>query len=75
MVGLLEAINTYNLPAVYLKRDEQAIQRLSYAQAKSLINNYIDPSKMVYVVVGDAKTQLAGLKDLGLEKPVILQNR
>ncbi|WP_242693232.1 M16 family metallopeptidase [Sabulibacter ruber] len=75
LVGLLETINTYNLPTDYLKRDEQAIQSLSYAQAKSLISNYIDPNKMVYVVVGDAKTQLAGLKELGLGEPVVLQNK
>ncbi|KAA6438194.1 M16 family metallopeptidase [Rufibacter glacialis] len=75
LVSLLETINTYNLPLDYLKQNESAIQNLSYAQAKSLINNYIDPNKMVYVVVGDAKTQLAGLKDLGLGEPVVLENK
>ncbi|WP_205501232.1 M16 family metallopeptidase [Rufibacter psychrotolerans] len=75
LVGLLETINTYNLPTNYLKQEEQAIQALNYAQAKNLISNYIDPNKMVYVVVGDAKTQLAGLKDLGLGEPVVLQQK
>jgi hypothetical protein len=30
---------------------------------------------MVYWVVGDAKTQLAGLEDLGLGEPVVLQSK
>ncbi|MGV3538433.1 MAG: M16 family metallopeptidase [Rufibacter sp.] len=75
LVGLLETVSTYNLPTDYLKRDEQAIQGLNYAQAKSMIGNYIDPNKVVYVVVGDAKTQLEGLKDLGLGEPVVLPNK
>ncbi|MFB9863032.1 M16 family metallopeptidase [Rufibacter immobilis] len=75
LVGLLETISTYNLPTDYLKREEQAIQNLNYAQAKSMIGNYIDPNKVVYVVVGDAKTQLEGLKSLGLGEPVVLQNK
>ncbi|MBA9075923.1 M16 family metallopeptidase [Rufibacter quisquiliarum] len=75
LVGLLETMNTYNLPADYLKREETAIQGLSYAQARNLISQYIDPAKMIYVVVGDAKTQLAGLKELGLGDPVVLPNQ
>ncbi|GAB2543214.1 M16 family metallopeptidase [Rufibacter soli] len=73
LVNLLETISTYNLPSDYLKQNLTALQSLSYDQAKSLINTYIDPNKMVYVVVGDAKTQLSGLKDLGLGEPVVLQ--
>ncbi len=75
LVSLLETINTYNLPLDYLKKNEQAVQTLSYDQARSMITNYLDPSKMVYLVVGDAKTQLANLKDLGLGEPVILPNK
>lgn len=75
LVSLLETMNTYNLPTDYLKRNEAAIQSLSYAQAKNLISNYLDPTKMIYVVVGDATTQLAGLKDLGLGDPVVLPNK
>ncbi|MFC6996534.1 M16 family metallopeptidase [Rufibacter roseus] len=73
LVNLLETIDTYNLPTDYLKQNETMIQNLSYAQAKNLISNYIDPNKMIYVVVGDAKTQLAGLKSLGLGEPVVLE--
>ncbi len=41
-------------------------------QAQATINKYINPDKMVYLVVGDAKTQLPRMKGLGLGEPIIL---
>jgi zinc protease len=38
-----------------------------------LVNKYIDPSKMYYVVVGDAKTQLDDLEKVGLGKPILVK--
>ena len=38
-----------------------------------LANKYIDPSKMYYVVVGDAKTQLKELEKVGLGKPILVK--
>jgi zinc protease len=37
------------------------------------INKYIDPSKMYFVVVGDAKTQLNELEKVGLGKPILIK--
>jgi zinc protease len=36
-----------------------------------MANKYIDPAKMYYVVVGDAKTQLEPLEAVGLGKPIL----
>ena len=36
------------------------------------VNKYIDPMRMYWVVVGDAKTQFKQLEKLGLGKPVLL---
>jgi len=38
-----------------------------------MARKYIDPSRMYYVVVGDAKTQLKPLEKVGLGKPVLMK--
>ena len=37
-----------------------------------LVKKYIRPNDMIYLVVGDAATQLSGLKSLGYGNPVLL---
>ena len=49
-----------------------SLKNMSLEHAKSTIAKYIDPNKMVYLVVGDAKTQLPRMKDLGLGEPIVL---
>ncbi|MEM7104999.1 MAG: pitrilysin family protein [Bacteroidota bacterium] len=71
-MGILQNISTYDLPMDYMKKEEKVVQELTLDNAKALIGNYIDPSKMIYVVVGDAKTQFERLKEAGLGDPVLL---
>lgn len=40
---------------------------------RELSGKYLDPNRMIWLVVGDAKTQLPRLKELGLGDPVLLQ--
>jgi len=35
----------------------------------------IRPDNMIYLVVGDAATQAAGLRELGLGEPILLDNK
>jgi zinc protease len=37
-----------------------------------LAAKYIDPSKMYYVIAGDAKTQLDPLESIGFGKPILV---
>ena len=39
---------------------------------KRLINDYIKPDKMIYLIVGDKNTQFNKLEKLGLGKPILL---
>ncbi len=71
-LGILEKITTYNLPEDYVAQDEKALQNLTLEQSKKLIGKYINPNKMFYLVVGDAKTQMKGLKKLGFGDPILL---
>ncbi len=71
-LGILQNITTFNLPKDYITRDEKALKDLTLPKAKALIERYINPDKMFYLVVGDAKTQMKGLKKLGFGDPILL---
>jgi zinc protease len=70
--GMLDQIATYNLPFDYIKQQEKIILDMTKDRHKALAQQYLDPDKMIYLVVGDAASQLAGLKQLGLGDPILL---
>ncbi|MEI6275572.1 MAG: pitrilysin family protein [Prolixibacteraceae bacterium] len=71
LMGMLNTMTGNNLPADYIKKEEAYVKALTVEQQVKFTNKYIDPSRMYYVVVGDAKTQLEPLEAVGLGKPVL----
>jgi zinc protease len=74
LLGMLNTMTDYNLPADYIKQEESFVKGLTVDKELELARKYIDPSKMYYVVVGDAKTQLKPLEKIGFGKPVLVKN-
>jgi zinc protease len=72
LLGMLSKISNYNLPVDYIKQEEAFIRSLTAEQHQKITQKLIDPSKMYYVVVGDAQTQLDALEDVGFGKPMLL---
>ncbi len=72
LVGMLSNISSYNLPFDYVKQQEETINSMTVEQAKAVIAKNIDTNEMVYVVVGDAKTQLKPLNSLGLGNVILI---
>jgi zinc protease len=72
LLGMLSTMTSYNLPADYIKQEETYVQGLT-PEKLEIVKKYIDPSKMYYVVVGDAKTQLKELEKVGLGKPILVK--
>lgn len=70
--GVLNNIAIYNLPFDYVKQREDFIRNFTQDQLKELAQKYIEPNVMTYLIVGDAKTQLELLKQLGLGNPILL---
>lgn len=70
--GMLWQIAKYNLPFDYIKDQEKQIMNMTLDEHKMLAQKYIQPDKMIYLIAGDAKTQLEELKKLGLGDPIIL---
>jgi len=72
LVGILQNISTYNLPLDYVQKDEATLKSMDVKEAQRLIGEYMNPNELIYVVVGDGKTQLNRLNNLGLGKPIVV---
>lgn len=75
LMGMLQDISTFKLPADFIKKEESIAEQMTLTQAKDVYSKYIQPDKMVYIVVGDARTQFTRLKDAGLGEPIMLDKQ
>lgn len=71
-LSMLSNISNYNYPVDYAKQRENIVKSLTVEEVKTLAEKYIRPDRMIYVIVGDAATQLDKLEQLGMGKPVLL---
>ncbi|MFD2566446.1 M16 family metallopeptidase [Pseudotenacibaculum haliotis] len=69
---MLENISTYELQPNYVKDREKIVNDMTISRIQELSKKYIDPNKMIWLVVGDAKTQLKRMEKLGFGKPILL---
>jgi len=72
LMGVLQNISSYGLPQNYVEQQQQTLANLTLEQAQQILSKYLNPDKMVYLVVGDAETQLARVNELGLGAAVVL---
>ncbi|UTW55124.1 pitrilysin family protein [Kordiimonas sp. SCSIO 12610] len=71
-LGLLRNISTYNLPYDYVIAQNSTIRDLTVEEVQRLAEAHIRPDQMIYLVVGDAATQLDRLSTLGYGTPILL---
>ena len=74
LLGVLRYIDAYDLPFDYIKQEEDVVRNMTLEEHKALAQKYIDPSKMVYVVAGDAATQMKALGKIGFGKPILIKD-
>lgn len=74
LLNMLNNIALYDLPTDYIKQEEAFVKGLTVETQLELAKKYIDPSRMYYVVAGDAATQLKELEKAGLGKPILLKD-
>jgi zinc protease len=72
-LNMLENISKYGWKYDYVKGREQIVKNMTVQQIKDLSQKYLDTGKMIWLIVGDAKTQLPRLKELGFGEPIIIQ--
>ncbi|MEA2076430.1 MAG: pitrilysin family protein [Candidatus Marinimicrobia bacterium] len=73
VLNMLWMIDYYGKPVNYVKNNEKIVNDMTLESHKALAEKYLHPDKMIYLVVGDAATQLEPLEKLGFGKPVLLE--
>ena len=71
-LGLLTDMSSYGLPVDYVKQQENIVRNMTVERIAELANLYANPDEMIYLVVGDAKTQLNTLAQLGFGEFILL---
>ena len=71
-LNMLSNISNYGYDDNYAKQRETVVQAMTVEDIKTLSEKYLNPTKMIYLVVGDAATQLDKLEALGFGKPELL---
>tara|TARA_B110000444_G_scaffold15527_1_gene13391 strand:- start:2800 stop:5613 length:2814 start_codon:yes stop_codon:yes gene_type:complete len=69
---MLSTISNFDWKADYIKEREQIVEDMTISSIKELANKYVNPNKMIWLVVGDADTQLERMKKLGFGDPILL---
>ncbi len=73
LIGMLNSIETYGLSQDYIKKEEEIVNNMTLERHKELAQKYINPEKMIYLIVGDAATQFDSLEQIGFGKPVLIK--
>ena len=71
-LGMLYNISNYNYADTYAKQQEDVVKNSTTADFKRLSEKYLNADKMIYLIVGDAETQLGKLQQIGFGKPILL---
>ncbi|MFN1835972.1 M16 family metallopeptidase [Balneola sp. MJW-20] len=71
-LNMLENLSAYGWSPEYVKEREAIVNNMTIERIQDLANQYADPDRMIYVVVGDARTQMDRLSQLGYGEPVLL---
>jgi len=71
-LSMLTNISNYGYADDYAKQREDIVKAMTVEDIKALAEKYLNPDKMIYLVVGDAETQMDKLEGLGFGKPELL---
>lgn len=69
-LGLLRQMSRLGKPADFVERDQETLLSMTLTDFRETITTHLDEGQMIYVVVGDAETQLGQIAELGLGEPV-----
>ena len=74
-ISMLEKISTLGLPLDYVVERERVVDTMTLDRVRDLARRYVDPARLVFLVVGDAHTQLPRLSTAGLGRPILIDIR
>lgn len=69
---MLQNMSEYGWTSNYVNERADIVRGMSQKRIGQLAEQYINPDQMFWLVVGDAKTQMARMRELGYGEPVRL---
>jgi zinc protease len=72
LLGMLQQMTRFGLEDNYIEQQQDYVQNVTIENVHNMIAKNIDEQQMIYLVVGDAETQLSRMKDLGYGEPIVL---
>ena len=73
-LSLLENIPTYNLDIDYMQKTMHQYEQLTLGDIKETIAQHMNVDDMIYIVAGDAETQMEHLKQLDFDRVELIRN-
>ncbi|MDP4599957.1 MAG: insulinase family protein [Polaribacter sp.] len=71
-LNMLSNISAYGWNADYIKDREKVVKNMTKERISALANQYVNPNKMIWLIVGDAATQLERMKELSFGEVILL---
>jgi len=71
-LNMLSNISSYGWEPDYVRDRQETVQSITKDEVQELARTYADPNRMIWLVVGDAKTQMDRLEQLGFGEPVLV---
>ena len=65
-IGYLNDLAIYDFEPAYALKRQQTAKNITLNEIQALAKKYANPQRLIYVIVGDAATQLAPLKKIGI---------
>ncbi len=71
-LDMLDNIANLGMSPEYVKDRQAIVNNMTVNDIKELSAKYLNPDKMIYLVVGDKKTQMDKLEQLGYGTPILI---
>ena len=71
-LNMLFNISNYKFPNDYTKQREKIVKNITIDEIQQLSGKYLNSNEMIFLIVGDAKTQLQKLGQIGFGEPKLL---
>lgn len=75
LIGILEDVSAFDLPHDFIEQQQKELLGMTVEQVQGVYQKYGEEQNMIYVVVGDAKTQLTKVKEFGYGEPIMLDRK
>lgn len=72
-LNFLQNLSAYGWKPSYIQARQKIVEGMTIGEVQRLAKTYFRPEALIWTVIGDAKSQLPRMKELGLGEPVRLK--